>query len=223
LISALVNTLAAYADTDTVLLDVEGHGRENLFDKIDVSRTIGWFTTVYPVAFKSIGRCLDAEYFQSIKSILTAIPGKGIGHGVLREIAKVEALNHAPLAEVCFNYLGKVNNVIGDKSKQGMLAREVMNIGQPRSPKARRAFVFEINCAVVDNKLTLKWSFSNKMHLVGTVEKLALDCIKNVTAIVNLKSVDTPISAEDELFELADIDESDLSAISDLLDNIDEE
>jgi len=221
LVAALVNTLATYSDTDSVLLDVEGHGRESLFEKIDISRTLGWFTSVFPVVFNTAERSLDSNYFHSIKSTISAIPKKGIGHGVLREIAKIDALNHSPLAEVCFNYLGKVNNVIGDKSSQVMLTREAMNIAQPRSPIASRAFVFEVNCAVIDDKLTVKWSFSSKLHLTETVEQLANNQIMNIEKIIDLDIIVNQSADNDEIFDLADMDDSDLDTISDLLDNLD--
>lgn len=229
LIAALVNTLANYADTDTVLLDVEGHGREVLFDKIDVSRTIGWFTTVFPVVFKlttfiSNEQPSDAKYFQSIKSTINAIPNKGIGHGVLREIAKVDALNKSQLAEVCFNYLGRVNDDTANSSDtSALIKREAMNIGQPRSPKASRAFIFEINCAVIDDKLTVTWSYSNKLHLTKTVEQLANSHIANIEEIVRLNIVEDQASHKGAFFDLADLDDSDLDTISDLLDNLDDD
>lgn len=223
LIAALVKTLANYADSDTVLLDVEGHGRESLFDKIDVSRTIGWFTTVFPVAFKDSKQPLDGKYFQSIKSTFGSIPNKGIGHGVLRELTKEAVLNNSQLAQVCFNYLGRVNDVASNNPDSTLLKHEAINIGQPRSPMASRAFVFEINCAVIEDKLTVKWSFSNKLHLPETVDRLAKNHIANIEGLVRLNIVDDKANDKDEYFDLADLDDSDLDTISGLLDDLDDD
>src|SRR2546429_678793 len=68
---------------DRVLIDLEGHGREDLFDRVDLSRTVGWFTTLFPVALDIPG--LDwGRTLKSVKEQLRAIPGKGIGYGALR-------------------------------------------------------------------------------------------------------------------------------------------
>jgi non-ribosomal peptide synthase protein (TIGR01720 family) len=101
-----------------VLVDVEGHGREEIFAGVDVSRTVGWFTSVYPVRLDA-GRFDLAGFFaggpevgvvvRRVKELLRAVPGHGIGYGLLRYLRPGgEALAGAVPPVILFNYLGRV-------------------------------------------------------------------------------------------------------------------
>ncbi|MET9647510.1 non-ribosomal peptide synthetase/type I polyketide synthase [Streptomyces syringium] len=81
-------------------LMVEGHGREELDTGADVSRTVGWFTTLYPVRLEAGGAPADA--LKSVKESVRAVPAKGIGFGPLVGYAR-------ELPQVCFNYLGRLD------------------------------------------------------------------------------------------------------------------
>ncbi len=89
--TALAESFRPWTGRESLLVDVEGHGREDI-GAIDVSRTVGWFTSIYPVrlSLKS-GARLDAS-LQSVKNQLRQIPDKGIGYGLLRDQMHLEAL-----------------------------------------------------------------------------------------------------------------------------------
>ncbi|MFI9644796.1 amino acid adenylation domain-containing protein [Streptomyces sp. NPDC052040] len=100
------------------LVELEGHGREPIPGEPDLSRTVGWFTSVYPVALDlgdldwsevadagaSCGRAL-----KRVKEQLRAVPGHGLGHGLLRHINPQTArvLSRQPVPQIGFNYLGR--------------------------------------------------------------------------------------------------------------------
>jgi non-ribosomal peptide synthase protein (TIGR01720 family) len=101
-----------------VLVDVEGHGRAPLSDRMDLSRTVGWLTSVHPVRLDAGpgagagARAAGAEAGQVVKRIkeqLRAVPGDGLGYGVLRylDAAAGPALAGLPAAQLGFNYLGR--------------------------------------------------------------------------------------------------------------------
>src|SRR5205823_7377311 len=108
-----------------VVVDLEGHGREDLIDGVDVSRTVGWFTTLFPVALSlpaPIGqgrRATDwGAVLKSVKEQLRAVPRRGIGYGALRhlvEAARLDATRRLgdpdPVRQphVSFNYLGRAD------------------------------------------------------------------------------------------------------------------
>ncbi|MET7440934.1 condensation domain-containing protein, partial [Streptomyces sp. NPDC005568] len=107
LLSALGRTLCAWTGRDRVVVDVEGHGREELFADVDTSRTVGWFTTRHPVAL-TVPRDADWDtVLKGVKEELRAVPRHGIGHGVLRHLAAPGSLPTAPAAQISFNYLGR--------------------------------------------------------------------------------------------------------------------
>ncbi|MFF9062343.1 amino acid adenylation domain-containing protein, partial [Streptomyces sp. NPDC014882] len=101
-------------DTAEVLLDVEGHGREDVLDGVDVSRTVGWFTSLFPVRLNAGGE--DAgDALRRVKEQLRAVPDNGIGFGLLRHLHPVAgaALAGLPTPQIGFNYLGRVGNATG--------------------------------------------------------------------------------------------------------------
>ncbi|GLW12941.1 hypothetical protein Misp01_80690 [Microtetraspora sp. NBRC 13810] len=133
LLTALAVALAAWRGVaggvagGGVLLDVEGHGREDIVPGADLSRTVGWFTSMYPVLLDPgavewdefaaggpvAGRALDAVAAQ-----VRAVPGKGVGFGLLRHLDPVAGpvLAGLPRPGVCFNYLGRFAAGDGDWS-----------------------------------------------------------------------------------------------------------
>ncbi|WP_055533385.1 condensation domain-containing protein [Streptomyces graminilatus] len=106
------------ADGGTVLVDVEGHGREDIAGAPDLSRTVGWFTTMYPVRF-DLGRPdLDdareggpaaGQVLRTVKETLRAVPDHGIGYGLLRHgnSRTGPALAARGVPGIGFNYLGR--------------------------------------------------------------------------------------------------------------------
>ncbi|MFD3455113.1 non-ribosomal peptide synthase/polyketide synthase [Streptomyces sp. NPDC058691] len=94
-----------------VLVDLEGHGREEeLAGNADLSRTIGWFTSVVPVRLDPGAAGLDPEEAVArVREHLTALPAAGVGHGLLRHLNPVTGPELARLAEpqIEFNYMGR--------------------------------------------------------------------------------------------------------------------
>ncbi|OPG79861.1 non-ribosomal peptide synthetase, partial [Pseudomonas ogarae] len=86
LLTALARVLCRWSGHASALVQLEGHGREALFDDIDLTRTVGWFTSVYPVRLSPVGDDFSAS-IKAIKEQLRAVPHKGLGHGVVRYLA----------------------------------------------------------------------------------------------------------------------------------------
>ncbi|MDO8954604.1 MAG: amino acid adenylation domain-containing protein [Gammaproteobacteria bacterium] len=90
-------------------ITLEGHGRENIFEGLDVSRTVGWFTTLYPIRLE-LKETLE-ESIKHIKRTLRLIPAKGIGFGALKyNAATTNLLQDFSLPPISFNYLGQFDN-----------------------------------------------------------------------------------------------------------------
>ena len=120
LLTALAYALKSWTGLDKNHITLEGHGRENIDERIDMSRTVGWFTSMYPVNLN-----LEASLADSIKAIkenLRKIPAKGLGYGALKYSCQHPGLVGHQLAPVSFNYLGQFDNeqglwqVIGEAS-----------------------------------------------------------------------------------------------------------
>ncbi|SMF77018.1 non-ribosomal peptide synthase domain TIGR01720/amino acid adenylation domain-containing protein [Paenibacillus uliginis N3/975] len=104
LVTALVQTLAQFTNIDEILIELEGHGRENLDSNVDITRTVGWFTSIYPVHFKWKEQALDKQIV-STKEKLRNIPRNGIGYGALKYLTTT--ISQPQNKRVRFNYLGQ--------------------------------------------------------------------------------------------------------------------
>ncbi|ALG08594.1 non-ribosomal peptide synthetase [Kibdelosporangium phytohabitans] len=144
----LLSALALALD-DAVSVMLEGHGRvDEEFAGTDTSRTIGWFTTMYPVRLDVAGHDV-AEAVKRVKETLHATPGKGIGYGLLMRDAAVPQLR--------FNYLGRFTAGAG-KPWQPVDATEPLSGDvDDRMPLP---FAVDITVAAVAGKLRIRWAWA---------------------------------------------------------------
>ncbi|MFE7296373.1 amino acid adenylation domain-containing protein [Streptomyces sp. NPDC057579] len=182
LLSALGRVLADWTGGDRVLVALEGHGREDLFDDVDLTRTVGWFTTVYPVTLRMPDHRDWGTVLKSVKEQLRAIPRGGLGHGVLRHLAGPGTrLPTGPEPEVGFNYLGRLEADTGS----GGLARALLDSpGAERAADQRRPHLLEINGQVTGGRLEFDWTYSADRHRTETIERLAMAFMAALEAIV---------------------------------------
>lgn len=105
LITALGITINEVFKTNKTLLQMEGHGREEIIDGIDISRTVGWFTTMFPFVLNTQNNLSIIENLIEVKNELRNIPNKGIGFGILNSFTDALEGNISP--SISFNYLGE--------------------------------------------------------------------------------------------------------------------
>ena len=169
LLSSLARALAGWTGSPRLRVDLEGHGREPIgnLDDLDVSRTVGWFTTQYPVVLEK-GDASPGEALVSAKERLRAVPGRGIGYGLLRYLANAEA---APDAEISFNYLGQ-GAASGERS---LFRASPATAGPSRSPRGHRTHPLEIVGLVTDGRLRITLAYGSRTYRRETAERLAAD------------------------------------------------
>ncbi|GLY53409.1 non-ribosomal peptide synthetase [Lentzea sp. NBRC 102530] len=169
LLAGLAWALTRWTGEDGVVVDLEGHGREELFDDIDLSRTVGWFTAIYPVAL----RVPDEDWPSLIKNIrrqLRAVPDDGLSYGALRYLAEPGTLPDRAHAGVLFNYHGQA----GAGSAESPLYQSFHDpVGAPRHPAERRSHALEVVGAVSDGVLAFEWLYSADVHDEQTVRRVA--------------------------------------------------
>lgn len=172
LLTALAQTLSSWSGAQALWLDLEGHGREPIFDDLDLTRTVGWFTTLFPVRLDLPHTSGPGEVIKAIKEQLRGVPQKGLGYGVLRYLADPAAraaLDTVPQPQIRFNYLGQFDQVLHDAPFR--LAREDRGPEHSRSEPCR--YLFDINGSIVDDQLSMGWTFSDQRYRRETVERLA--------------------------------------------------
>jgi amino acid adenylation domain-containing protein/non-ribosomal peptide synthase protein (TIGR01720 family) len=184
LLTALVQSFARWTGEPALLLDLEGHGREALFEDLDLSRTVGWFTSLFPVLL-DLRRVADhpGEALKAVKEQLRRIPQRGIGYGLLRYLNKAtaERLRTLPQAEVSFNYLGQFQQAF---SEQPLLGPAQESGGPTQSPPSYRRHLLDINGFIHQGRLQLAWTYSEPLHRRSTVERLAQDFIAALQVLI---------------------------------------
>ncbi|MCU1758285.1 non-ribosomal peptide synthetase [Pseudomonas sp. 14P_8.1_Bac3] len=176
LLTALARVLCRWSGDESALIQLEGHGREALFDEIDLTRTVGWFTSAYPLRLTPVHIEEAAGQGASIKAIkeqLRAVPHKGLGYGVLRYLADEacrEAMAALPLAPITFNYLGQFDQSFGADALFRPLDEPVGAAHDPRAPLPNE---LSVDSQVYGGELVLRWTFSAERHDPQTINELA--------------------------------------------------
>jgi len=173
MLTGLVEGLRRWTGRGRWLVDLEGHGREEWFEGMDLSRTVGWFTTVYPVMLEVGEEWRAGEALKGVKETLRGVPRRGMGYGLLRYVRGGEAeerLRGVRGAEVSFNYLGQLDRVLGEG---GWLRWAKEGSGAPRDPRAPRSHVLELNAQVVGGCLEMEWTYGTQLHRRETIERVA--------------------------------------------------
>nr|MBW4550746.1 amino acid adenylation domain-containing protein [Aphanocapsa sp. GSE-SYN-MK-11-07L] len=186
LLTALVQAFAQWTNQRTLLIDLEGHGREDIAAPVNVSRTVGWFTTVFPVHLNLAAAANPGDALKTIKEQLRSIPNRGIGYGVLRYSSEdqefTKTLRTLPHAEVIFNYLGQFDPTLAGSS----LFRLVQEpSGSTQSLRGKRSHLLEINGWVTDGQLQLRWSYSQAVHRSSTIEALAQRLLQSLGSLIS--------------------------------------
>jgi amino acid adenylation domain-containing protein/non-ribosomal peptide synthase protein (TIGR01720 family) len=191
LLTALAAVLAEWSGGEEVAVDIEGHGREEAI--ADVTRTVGWFTSIYPVLLRAELGAGAGERIKAVKEQLRSVPEGGLAYGAVRYLrADGGGLAQSGAgAEVVFNYLGQLDQVLGSisaeaKDRADELIAGAANewAGATEDPEAERAWALEINGAVAGGQLRLRWSYSGEQYEAKTIERLANRYMEELAALV---------------------------------------
>ncbi|KAM3115395.1 amino acid adenylation domain-containing protein [Phormidesmis sp. 146-33] len=211
LLTALVQTFFQWTQISSLYLDLEGHGRESLFEDVEVSRTIGWFTTIFPVQLQLDDPQHSEKCLKSIKEQLRQIPRQGIGYGILRYLNQNEvtaSLRDRPPASVKFNYLGQVDTIAAPTS---LFAPAPESTGLGRSPQGNRRYLLDITAIVSEGQLHLRWDYSAEIYQRSRIEQLAQNYLTALRSLIaHCQSPDvggyTPSDFPDAQLDQEDLD-----------------
>ena len=172
LLAALIQTFHRWTGEEQLLLDLEGHGREPLIPGTDLSRTVGWFTSIFPLLLRLPGGS-TGEVVKDIKEQLRAVPSGGVGYGVLRYLTRspeTERLRRQTAAQVCFNYLGQLDQ---GGAEQTLFALAPEPTGREHGSSNRMRYELSINADVAEGRLSVNWTYSRARIKPATIEMLA--------------------------------------------------
>ncbi|MCP5054395.1 MAG: amino acid adenylation domain-containing protein, partial [bacterium] len=175
-------SIKEWSGNTQVLFNLEGHGREGIIEDIDISRTIGWFTSQYPVVLDmSLPGCPDSPeeemvyQIRNVKETLRRIPNKGIGHAILKYMTSPEkkgdiSFNLQP--EICFNYLGQLEEETDQPGETQQL-----NLVLRASGECDTSYPIDIYGGVGKDGLNLLFNYDKYEFERSDIERLA-DCFR---------------------------------------------
>ncbi|HEU5469563.1 MAG TPA: condensation domain-containing protein, partial [Actinophytocola sp.] len=174
LLAALAWSLSRWTGGSRIVLDLEGHGREDVFDgeeAVDLSRTVGWFTTLYPIALD----VPDGDWRTLVKSVrrqLRAVPGNGFGYGALRYLGGLTPSGPDP--QVAFNYLGQFDTRAQDEG-QTLYHAVHTSVGQDHDPADRPDHLIDVVGETGDGRMAFTWYYQADLLPAAQVEQAAAD------------------------------------------------
>ncbi|MEL6353404.1 MAG: condensation domain-containing protein [Cyanobacteria bacterium J06627_28] len=210
---AISGAISGQGKQEKILFNLESHGREEAFvPGMRLVRTVGWFTALFPVVV-----CCEqesAETLRSVKQTLREIPQNGIGYGVLRYLQPEKAsemISNQSTAEVLFNYLGDLEQLLPSQS----MFRMARPLQVSRSEQMKRTHLIDISAYLMDGQLQIDWDCAGVDE--STVQTMADETMRQLKQLMDAPT-DGP-AAED--FPLANLNSQKLDKLSSLLGTLD--
>ena len=177
LLSALGKTFHNWTGSSFIRIDKEGHGREEIIGETDLTRTLGWFTSLFPINLIIPSGSSGRQLVQAVKQQVRSIPHRGFSFGPL------SYLNNSPRikndlktisnAEILFNYLGNLSQL----TNHSPLFHATSPIELFRAPDEQRCYLLEINSFIINDQLEIHWTFSKDRHTTDTIAKISSNYI----------------------------------------------
>ncbi|QPQ29248.1 amino acid adenylation domain-containing protein [Lysinibacillus sp. JNUCC 51] len=206
LISSLALTIHKTSNMEEVVFEVERHGREQINEEIDISRTIGWFTSIYPVHFKVKGNDLITQ-LKELKEIYRKVPYKGFNFSVLKYINKIfENIHHEPIR---FNYLGDFDHVL----QSDVCKLSSLHTGSDVSAKNKLTALVDVMAIKLNGKLQINITFSSNTFENETMQSFLDSYINIIKDIYQHCSTSGEIEFTPSDFNEADLSEEDLELL----------
>jgi myxalamid-type polyketide synthase MxaB len=182
LLTAVLRGFAQWTGQSSMLLDLEGHGRQGPLTDVDLTRSVGWLAAIYPVVLPASASVPLRESVQAVAAQLRRVPNEGIGYGLLRYLAPVadvaRTLATCPQAEVRFNYVSHFHPL--SAAEVGAAHRSLEHVHRLRG---RRRYLVEVNGHMAEERLHLGFTFTTNLHRRATIEALAAGCCEALRAL----------------------------------------
>ncbi len=172
LLIALGMAISDWTNESNVAIWMEGHGREEIIKEIDIKRTVGWFTSIYPFIL-DMSKKEDIGYqIKIIKEELRKVPEKGIGYSILKYMTDKTVMGENVFKltpQIIFNYLGQFDT----DSYAGSFGQSEISPGNGMGKNNKRLEDIDISGTVKDGRLSMSFNYSQKEYEKSTIQKVA--------------------------------------------------
>jgi thioester reductase-like protein/non-ribosomal peptide synthase protein (TIGR01720 family) len=181
LLTAVATALGQWLQSEDLLLELETHGREALFDELEVSRTVGWFTSIFPMRLHVSQQATFYENAANIHKQLKVLKNNGLDYSIVRYLGvdtqAVTQLQAIPDPQIGFNYLGRLDQ---GTQVDGLFTLSQQASGRQNSPTGKRPHLLDIDAYIVAEQLHIHWHYSVNYHHQETIAKVAKQCAKSL-------------------------------------------
>ncbi|WP_235604064.1 amino acid adenylation domain-containing protein [Bacillus gaemokensis] len=170
LLTALGMAVHQWTGMEKIAVNLEGHGRESILSDLDITRTVGWFTSQYPVVLPIEAGSDISQRIKNIKKGLRQIPNKGIGYGLLKYLSENQEKQTSTLeSEISFNYLGQFDQDL----EHSVMQISPYSKGDELNGHQRRQYALDINGMIIDGSLSMTLSYNRAQYFEETIQELA--------------------------------------------------
>lgn len=213
LLVALSGAIETVTGCSENVIDVESHGREELHRAISIDRTIGWFTSIYPVVLQHSGDIED-DIIET-KEMLRHVPNHGIGYSLIRFYGK-GTRNEFCKNDFCFNYLGEFQAEHND----GLFKKSEKGCGREIDSNNRLGHAVAINCSIIGGEFIINILYDRNLYETREINILADTFIVALQNIIeNCTSRSTVIKTASDI-GLQDASEDEIDSINDFVSEI---
>lgn len=217
LLSALIMSVNQCTGQESASIYLEGHGREELEKPVNIDRTVGWFTTIYPVILQ-MKETLEETIIRT-KENLRKIPAKGIGFGVLKNLENNNW--DIPEIDICFNYLGEVDHALNMSADYGnFIQKSEYSGGEDIAEENAGTYNLSFNGSVSDGSLLFRITYNSGKYSKQYIDQLSHHFTDSIKQIISFCSSEKNkgITASDVGAE--DLKENEIEEINLLLDDL---
>lgn len=194
LLAALGQAIVDCTNQQTVSIHLEGHGREEMIEGIDLSRTVGWFTSIYPVHLNFQGTKTPIEGLKAVKEQLRRIPNQGVDYGILRYLNKEILPFHQQKPPISFNYLGQFDQVF---SKESLFMQEAGFTFLDHAPDSKPSHLIDVIGMVKDEKLHFIWMYSREQFSKLKIQVIADGMLRHLCQLINKPTTESAFTVSD--------------------------
>ncbi|MGY3418409.1 fengycin family lipopeptide synthetase B [Bacillus mycoides] len=209
LLAALGQAIVDFTNQQTVSIHLEGHGREEMVEGIDLSRTVGWFTSIYPVHLNFQGTKTLIEGLKAVKDQLRQIPNRGVDYGILRYLKKELLPFYQQKPSISFNYLGQFDQVF---SKESLFMQETGFTFLDHAPDSKPSHLIEVIGMVKDEKLHFVWIYSREQFSRLKIQAIADGMLRHLLQLINKPTTESAFTVSD-FADAEDLTEESLSKV----------
>jgi non-ribosomal peptide synthase protein (TIGR01720 family) len=208
LIISLSMAMQHMSGNQSILLEMEGHGREEMDDELDVSRTVGWFTSIFPVLL-TLPESGLTEQIKTMKEQLRQIPNKGFDYLLKRYMSKQLLPEKAEQQMIRFNYLGDFDNL----EVPGMFTLSEESTGHDFGPLNHFNVLLDVSVMIIKSQIRMSVTYGSSQFSEKWISRFMDEWCNKLAEIVdhcvNKKNIEyTPSD-----FDTVELDQEDLDLL----------